>query len=71
MTITTNIDFPKGSNSLICSLKNKRMIITEYRNCIVLIDSLEGPIYSFRLSGDSMIKSLYYDDGKKMLYSLS
>ena len=40
MTITTNIDFPKLTNILLCSAKNKRLIITIYRNCVVIIDSL-------------------------------
>ena len=40
ISITTNIDFPKQTNTLLCSPHNKRLILTTHRNCIVLIDSL-------------------------------
>ena len=38
--------------------KNRRLIISYHRQCLVLIDTMEGPVYSLRLRGND-IKSIY------------
>jgi hypothetical protein len=60
MSITTSIGIPSNTKRVV-GAKSQRLIISCYRDCIVLIDTIEGPINSFRLKHSNDIKALFYD----------
>ncbi len=72
ISVTTSIDLPEGTTQLVGSKKNKRLIVTLYRNCVVLIDTIEGPLYSLELNVGSKLQSLYsdYERGEILVISL-
>lgn len=48
MSILTNISVPSQPTRVEGS-KNKRLIISYFGSCVVLIDTIEGPLFSLRL----------------------
>ena len=48
MSITANVDIPIGTSSIEISQSRPRLLLTQHRNCIVLIDSIEGPLQSHK-----------------------
>jgi hypothetical protein len=71
MSVTTTIDLPEGTNKWVGSKKNKRLIITSYRNCLVLIDTIEGPLLSLELKIESKLQSLFSDFEKGEVLAIS
>ena len=69
--MTTSIDLPEGTTKLVGSKKNKKLILTLYRNCVVLIDTIEGPLSSVQLNIGSKIQSLYSDLEKGEVLAIS
>lgn len=60
ISVTTNIALPESSTHIVGS-ENRRLLVTHYRNNLVLIDTIEGPLFSFRLKGGLPIQSLFSD----------
>jgi len=71
MSVTTTIDLPEGTNKWVGSKKNKRLIITFYKNCLVLIDTIEGPLLSIELNIESKLQSVFSDLEKGEVLAIS
>lgn len=70
MSITTTIGIPGGTRKIVGS-KSQRVIVSCFRDCVVLIDTLEGPLASFKLKGQTNIRAIYYDKDNCKLISMS
>lgn len=67
MSVTTAISIPSNTRKVI-GAKSKRMIVSCFGECVVLIDTMEGPLNSFRLKGQRSIKAMVYDEeGQKLM----
>ena len=71
ISVTTTIDLPERTNKWVGSKKNKRLIITFYRNCLVLIDTIEGPLLSVQLNNESKVQSVFSDTEKGEVLTIS
>lgn len=71
ISVTTAIDLPQGTTQVVGSKKNKRLIITIYRNCVVLIDTIEGPLLSVQLNIESKVQSVFSDRERGEVLALS
>ena len=71
ISVTTVIDLPQGSTQLVGSLKNRRLIITSFRNCLVLIDTMEGPFASVRMNLEGRVQTVFSDREKGEVLALS
>lgn len=67
ISVTTNITLPEGSTHLVGSSKNRRLLVTHFNRNVVLIDTMEGPIYSYKSKGGSTIQSLLTDRNNNIL----
>ena len=61
ISVTTNISLPEGTLKIVGSSKNRRLIIASFKRSIVFIDTIEGPLFSFRLEQDIPIQSIFSD----------
>ena len=59
ISVTTNVNLPEGVRHIVGSPKNRRLIVTYYNQSIVLIDTVEGPIFSKRMGKTDKIVSIY------------
>jgi hypothetical protein len=68
MSVTTTIAIPPNTRKIVGS-RSRRMIVSCFRDCVVLIDTLEGPLNSFKLKGQHKnIKALCYDpEGQRLI----
>ncbi|MCB0369496.1 MAG: hypothetical protein KDD45_08610 [Bdellovibrionales bacterium] len=57
-TVTTNINLPEGSLKVIGNFGNKRLIITYFKKCVVLVDTIEGPLSSIKLKQNNPVCSV-------------
>ena len=62
--MTTNVNLPEGVTKIVGSSKNRRLIITYYKKCIVFINTIEGPIFSLKIHQYDEIKSIFSDKEK-------
>ena len=67
MSVTTTIAIPANTKKIVGS-KSRRMIVSCYKECVVLIDTIEGPLNSYKLKGHGEIKAMVYDpEGQRLL----
>jgi hypothetical protein len=66
MSVLTRIELPPTTN-LASSPANRRLLITNFRNCLVLIDSMEGPVQSLRLREGSGVVKIGVDGEGRVL----
>lgn len=57
MSVLTRLELPPHTTNLAASPRNRRLLITNYRHCLVLIDSMEGPVQTLPLrEGTRLVK---------------
>lgn len=67
MSVTTTIAIPPNTKKIVGS-RSRRMIVSCFKECVVLIDTIEGPLNSYRLKGHGEIKAMVYDpQGQKLM----
>lgn len=71
LSVTTNISLPEHANKIVGSSKNRRLLVTHYLRSIVLIDTIEGPIFSCRLNMEEVVQSVVSDVETGTILSLT
>jgi len=59
ISVTTNVNLPEGVKGIVGSTKNRRLIIAYFKQSIVFIDTIEGPIFSLKIHQTDQIQSLF------------
>jgi hypothetical protein len=70
MSILTKISVPIKPTRVEGS-KKKRLIISYFGSCVVLIDTIEGPLFSYPLKHQKEIRSIVYDGDREALLAIT